>query len=195
MKSEKAETSTAVCAICQSALQSGEAATRCPDCHAEYHQECWDSNGCCAVYGCPSVPTGEARSSVEVPVAYWGQEYKLCPSCNQQIMAAAVRCRHCGTVFDSAKPVDSGEFARASAIKSGKPRLQRFIVGLFVFCLVPLTAPVAAAVTWVWRKSRDEDIRSLPALYSALLTIGCAVAVTQTAILVLVAVIYRMVHT
>jgi hypothetical protein len=109
-------------------------------------------------------------------------------------MAAAVRCRHCGCVFDSARPVESDEFARATALRDRAPQLKRSIIRLFIFCVVPLSAPVAAVVAWMWRHAHDEDLRSLPALYPALLNIGCAMAVTQTAAIVLVAVIFSLAH-
>src|ERR1700722_19641558 len=62
---------TPLCAICQSPLSDGEAKVACPDCHTEYHAECWQENQGCAVYGCAQVPDTEGRSALEVPTAYW----------------------------------------------------------------------------------------------------------------------------
>ena len=81
-----------VCAICQSPISGEEAKTVCPACRAEYHAECWEENGGCAVYGCAQVPAVELRRSIEIPVSYWGRENKPCPSCGREILAAAVRC-------------------------------------------------------------------------------------------------------
>src|SRR5881394_3850802 len=105
-----AETGENFCAICQTPVKAGDAAASCPDCAAPYHAECWEENGGCGVYGCTQVPKTEHRDRLEIPVSYWGQEHKNCPVCQTQILAAAVRCRVCGTNFASARPQDANEF-------------------------------------------------------------------------------------
>src|SRR5689334_2486971 len=94
----------AKCPYCLSAFADGDEVETCPGCRAGYHRGCWQENGGCAVYGCAHVPAVESRRAIEVPMSYWGQENKPCPSCGQQILAAAVRCRHCGATFASARP-------------------------------------------------------------------------------------------
>src|SRR4051812_41161988 len=69
------------CAYCQTAIKDDEARAACQECHAEYHTDCWNENGGCAMYGCSAVPAIEPRSSLEIPVSYWGQEKKPCPAC------------------------------------------------------------------------------------------------------------------
>jgi hypothetical protein len=181
-----------LCAICQSPLSAGEATVACPDCHAEYHADCWNENHGCAIYGCAQVPATEGRSAIEVPVAYWGQENKACPVCEKEILAAAVRCRHCGTVFQSARPLDSDEFSRSAALKARSPHLRRVIVWVFVLCIIPFSAPVATVAGWFWRQSHRYEIESLPALYPALLTIGLVVGLLQTAALVLLTMLFAL---
>src|SRR5262245_19432238 len=56
-----------LCAICQSPMGAGERRTACPACKAEYHQDCWQDNQGCAVYGCPEVPATEHREALEIP--------------------------------------------------------------------------------------------------------------------------------
>src|SRR5512138_2081358 len=90
-----------LCAICQSSLEPPSELTRCPECQSAYHADCWQENGGCAIYGCAQVPATEGRAALEIPAAYWGQEEKPCPACGRQILAAAVRCRHCGATFAS----------------------------------------------------------------------------------------------
>src|SRR5579872_4876548 len=104
------------CAICLSPIGPEDEKTVCPSCNAVYHAECWKENGGCAVYGCAQVPAIEKRQAIEIPVSYWGQENKKCPSCGNEILAAAVRCRHCGTVFQSARPQESDEFRHRTAV-------------------------------------------------------------------------------
>ena len=93
-----------LCAICQSPLGNESELVSCPECQAPYHAECWQENGGCAVYGCSQVPPTEHRQNIEIPVSYWGREKKPCPVCGTEILAAALRCRNCGTTFESALP-------------------------------------------------------------------------------------------
>jgi len=185
---------SAICAICQTPISPDESRSSCPGCKAEYHNECWTENKGCAIYGCSQVPATEGRAAVEMPVAYWGQEYKPCPVCNAQILAAAVRCRQCGSVFQTARPIGSAEFSIAAFQEAQAPRLRRHILWLFILCLVPFTAPVAAVVGLIWRQSRQEDIRKLPSLYGALAHIGVGVGVFQTAAIVILAVVFTLLH-
>jgi hypothetical protein len=186
--------SAPLCAICQSPLSAGEARTACPDCHTEYHADCWIENRGCALYGCPRVPPTEGRSAIEVPIAYWGQENKACPVCGKEILAAAVRCRHCGTVFQTAHPVASDEYSRMASLKAQSPRLRKTIVWLFVLSIIPFSAPVAAVTGWFWRQSHRDAIGILPSLYPALLTISLIVGLLQTAAIVLLTVLFGLLH-
>ena len=43
------------------------------------------------------MPLQKKLDTLEVPMAYWGQEHKNCPVCGTQMLAAATRCRSCGT--------------------------------------------------------------------------------------------------
>jgi len=192
--SASAAAGEALCAICQSALSLGGALTFCPACRAEYHADCWQENGGCAVYGCSRVPPTEGRAPLEIPVAFWGQEHKPCPVCNAQILAAAVRCRHCGSVFQTARPLDSAEFSRAASHQAQAPLLRRKIVWLFVLCVIPFSAPFAAIAGLLWLKARQEEVRSLPSLYGALGKIGVAVGLFQTGAITLLALIFALVR-
>jgi len=183
-----------LCAICQSALSPEEAKIVCPDCHTEYHADCWQENQGCALYGCARVPATEGRSAIEIPTAYWGQENKACPVCQKEILAAAVRCRHCGAIFQTAQPLASDEFSRAAAVKAQSPRLRRIIVWYFVLCIIPFTAPVAALAGWFWRQSHRDEIETLPSLYPALLAISLIVGLLQTVTMVILTMLFTLVR-
>jgi hypothetical protein len=187
-------TAAGLCAICQTAIAEEEPAKSCPGCKARYHADCWTENGGCAVYGCEQVPPTEGRAGLEIPVAYWGQETKPCPVCHTMIMAAALRCRSCGTIFQTARPLDSTEFSHAASHQMAAPRLRRKIIWLFVLCLIPFTAPVAGIVALIWFQSRREDIRKLASLYGALTKIGIGVAFFQTTAIVGLALLFALFH-
>jgi hypothetical protein len=185
----------ALCAICQTPIAAGDSRAACPACNAGYHEECWNENGGCAIYGCDRVPPTEGRAAIEIPVAYWGQEHKPCPVCNAEILAAALRCRHCGSVFQTARPLDSVEFSRAASHEAQAPRLRRNLIILFVLCLIPLTAPIGALIALFFTQFRREEIGKLPSLYGALAKIGMGVGFLQTAAIVVLAVIFTLTRT
>jgi RING finger family protein len=183
---------SALCAFCQTQLAAGEPREACPDCRAEYHVECWQENGGCAVYGCSKVPAVEPRGSLEIPVSYWGQENKPCPSCGREILAAAVRCRHCGATFTSAQPENREAFRQRADLEQRLPRLQKQIVWIFIACVLPCLAPIGAVLGLIWYANRREELNALPSLYPALCRIGLWIAASQTLILLLMAIFYSL---
>jgi hypothetical protein len=182
------------CAICLSPIGAAEATTVCPACQAVYHAECWEENGGCAVYGCAQVPAVEKRQGMEIPVSYWGQENKNCPSCGKEILAAAVRCRHCGAVFQSARPQEAAEFQQRTERAQRLPGIRRTVVALFVFSALPCLAPMGAVWGLIWYPAHREDLRALPSLYGAVAKIGLGIAIGQTVVLVVVTLLYMLVR-
>ena len=173
-----------LCAICQSPLGADEQKAACPDCSAVYHADCWQENRGCAVYGCPQVPPTEKLDTLEVPMAYWGQEHKNCPVCGTQMLAAATRCRSCGTTFDSAAPTDRDQFVQKLWQSSKSPALRKQVVWAFVACVLPCTAPIGLVIAIVFFSIKKEDIRALPAIYGALSKIGLVVGIIETLLIV-----------
>jgi phage FluMu protein Com len=186
--------SSSICAICLSPVSQGEAKAACPDCSAAYHAECWEENRGCAVYGCSQVPEVEQRQAIEIPMSYWGQENKPCPACGREILAAAVRCRHCGATFASARPQEANEFQQRVALEERLPAVRRTVIWLFVFCLLPLLAPAGAVWGLIWYPAHRDEVRALPALYLALCKIGLGVAIGQTVMLVIMGLLFASVR-
>jgi hypothetical protein len=182
------------CPYCLAAIAAGEETHTCPSCHSVYHHECWTENGGCAVYGCAQVPVVESRRAIEVPLSYWGQENKPCPACGQQILAAAVRCRHCGATFGSARPQDAGEFQSRAALAARMPEAQKRVVMIFVLSIIPFTAPIAAIWAWIWRSSHGKELAALPPLHAALHKIGLFVAIGLTIALGVMTALYVVVR-
>jgi hypothetical protein len=180
----------ALCPFCQTGINGAQRVTRCPECHATYHAECWDCNGGCATYGCARVPPTDKLRSVEIPVSYWGQEEKPCPKCARTILAAAVRCRHCGATFASARPEDAREFHARMAVDSRLPSVRRAAAWLLVFSIIPCTAPVAAIVGGIWYARHRQDIRALPGVHAAICTIAVGLAVGQSVLVLLLTTVW-----
>ncbi len=162
----------------------------CPGCHAPYHSDCWEYNKGCGVYGCPQVPPTEKLGTLEVPVSFWGKEEKNCPRCNRVILAAATRCRYCGATFKSAQPESNSEFHNRAAVEASLPGLHRACIWLLVFSALTCTAPIAAVVGGLWYHSHRKEFAALPALYGAIAKIGVGVALAQTAMVIVFALIH-----
>ncbi|MBC8008774.1 MAG: hypothetical protein H7067_01595 [Burkholderiales bacterium] len=181
---------SASCPYCLAVIGPDEASDTCPECRAPHHNECWTENGGCAVYGCACVPVVESRAAIEVPMSYWGQEHKPCPACGHEILAAAVRCRNCGTTFASARPEDTAAFQSRSAMEARLPAARRSIILIFILSVVPFLAPVGVVWALLWGRDNREEIEALPPLYGALRKIGLYTGSALTLTLVVIALLY-----
>jgi hypothetical protein len=56
----------AMCAICQSHINTGEEMTECAECGLTFHADCWTENRGCAAYGCTQVGVLEPPSTTPV---------------------------------------------------------------------------------------------------------------------------------
>ena len=129
------------------------------------------------------MPPTEKHDALEIPMAYWGQEHKNCPVCGTQMLAAAMRCRSCGTTFDTAAPTDREQFAGKLWQQSRSPALRKQVIAVFIACVLPCTAPIGVILGFIFYSTKKSDIRELPALYDALSKIGLAVGLVETLLL------------
>lgn len=182
----------ALCAICQSPVAPGEETAGCPECAAEYHRECWEENGGCAVYGCSHVPETQPLEGVEIPASHWGQEHKPCPECRATILAAAVRCRHCGAEFSTARELHRVEYRREQRRKEKLPGHRRNVTLLVIFSLFSCTAPLALVVGGIWYRGARHDLAKMPGVYAGLGRVALAVAAVQTVFIGLMTVAYGL---
>ncbi len=176
-----------LCTICQTEIAACEAAMACPGCATAYHRECWEENRGCGRYGCAHVPEMEKRGELEIPAAYWGNESKACPACGKDIVAAAVRCRHCGTVFKSQAPQTSDDFHSSQAALDQIPRIQGRVWFIFTACAIPGLSLVAGGITALWYLRRRELLARLPALSLGVIQLAMILALVETVILAVVA--------
>jgi len=183
-----------ICGICLSALGADEESATCSTCSASYHADCWQENRGCAVYGCSEAPHVEQRSSVEIPVSFWGQENKPCPSCGREILAAATRCRFCGATFTSAQPEDTNAFNQRTEREKRLPQIRQTVVWIFVLSVIPCLAPIGGLWGLIWFATHRSDVDALPSLYSALCKIGIGVGLGQTVLMILMSIIYTIVR-
>jgi rubredoxin len=182
-----------VCPVCRT--PAIEDSIECPDCHVRHHQECWVYNNGCGKYGCASAPATEKLTDLEVPPAFWGQSEKECPACHKMIQAAALRCRHCGTVFATAKPQNLAEFHEQRTLTSDLPALRRNAMLLLVLGVIPCTAALTAIFGGIWYYTQRDRLARLPASQSALAKIGLGIAIGQTLLLLVVGLLHSLLST
>ena len=181
---------TGVCPVCRT--PADDQTIECMHCHGMHHRDCWEYNGGCGKYGCASAPATEKLTDLEVPPSFWGQTEKECPACHNRIQAAALRCRHCGTVFSTARPQGTGEFAAQRQMEGDRPALRRTITVLLVFSILPCTAALAAVAGGIWYAVNRRRLAALPAQQAALARIALFIALGQTALLIIVAALHAV---
>jgi hypothetical protein len=177
-----------ICQFCYCAVEPADKKA-CPECNSDYHQECWDDNGGCAVYGCTAAARPRIREDIETPASFWGREHKDCPACEKEILATALRCRHCGEVFKSAQPLSARELEEVGEADEQLPGMRKATVAILIFGVISFTAPLAALVGLFWYFPRRTVFRKLPPLNQALFWMGVIVGFGQTLFLVLTGVL------
>jgi Prokaryotic RING finger family 1 len=152
-----------ICAICQSAIDPGEAVLVCPSCDQVHHRECWNEVGGCATYGCENAPVAEKSAPAEAPRAAWG-DTKKCPACGEKIKSIALRCRYCGTDFDTVDPLTIKDLHKQVKKEEGLRATKTLVIVLFVLSTLGCFAPILffAAPSYVLFK-RDTVSKAGPA--------------------------------
>ena len=124
------------------------------------------------------------------PASYWGQDEKVCPQCSKMIKVAAVRCRHCGTMFDSATPMSKRELIEKKKSAPVQESLKKTSLTIFVCGIIPLLAPLTAVFGGIWFLRHRAEIRKLPATSQVFAFVGLIASLVVTLMMVIVLVLH-----
>lgn len=175
------------CPVCQTTIDADEKVVICPACEQVHHGECWDQVGGCATYGCEQMHATNKPQEASTPLSAWG-DTKLCPVCAERIKAIALRCRYCGTDFETVDPVTLGDIHRRSSRRTKDASLRQSVVALFVCSIIGLLAPITLIIALVWFLPKRRDIARSGPVYTVLGYVGLALSVLYSFLMLVFAI-------
>jgi Prokaryotic RING finger family 1 len=173
-----------ICPICQTAIGPSDAALVCPSCDQVHHRECWNEVGGCASYGCENAPAPGKTTPAEVPRAAWG-ETKTCPVCGEKIKSIALRCRYCGTDFDTVDPLSLKDLRKQIIREERLQTTKTVVIMIFVASILGCPAPIVAVAAPCYVLLKRKNIAKAGPAYLVMGYSAIAVSVLYSILLLL----------
>jgi hypothetical protein len=141
--------------------------------------------GGCGTYGCENAPSLEKDGeSAGPPLSAWG-DTKACPACGETIKAIALRCRYCGTNFDTVDPLTVQDL-RAKVKKGETAKIIRtMVIVLFVLSLIGCLAPLVAGVGFAVLVPKRQQLAREGPLFQILAYSAIGLSVLYSALMIL----------
>jgi hypothetical protein len=153
------------CPICLSTIQHGELAHRCVECDLVHHEECWIEIGGCGTFGCKQAPPiDKSESSAQAPLTAWG-DTKDCPVCGERIKSIALKCRYCGSTFDTVDPLTVADLRTKAAERQKLGSVKQTVITLFAISLLGCAAPIIAVIAAIYVPAKRRELAKCGPLY------------------------------
>lgn len=158
----------ATCPICQTSIAATEFIVTCPQCDQVHHRECWSEIGGCGTYGCEQAPAlDKSEATAAQPLTAWG-DTKKCPMCGEKIKSIALRCRYCGTDFDTADPLSIKDLHRQAKRDESLKSLRQTTITIFVVSIIGCVAPIIGLVGLAYFLPKREQLARCGPLYQVM---------------------------
>ncbi len=136
-----------LCSICGTGILQSDTIAVCPVCSLPYHHDCWKEIGGCGTYGCSAAPVATIKEAVaeDVFTPGWTAE-KKCPECGSSILANALVCKVCRSVFPTERPMTKSEWQNRVYNEKEIERIKISVIAQFIFstigCMFMIMLPV-----------------------------------------------------
>ena len=110
---------------------------------------------------------------------------KKCPVCGEKIKSIALRCRYCGTEFDTVDPLTLKDLHKQVVKEEGLQTAKTLVIVLFVLSVLGCPAPIVAIAAPCYVLLKRKTIAKAGAAYLVMGYSAIAIAVLYSILFLL----------